>query len=74
MPGNKNEIHTFFHCRLCLEEKPPRVSARDYARLEVGFTPAGVQVWCVRHDANVVNIDYEGHKHPANMTRDRTDG
>lgn len=36
------------------------VSMRDYGRLEAGFTEAGLQVWCLRHDVNVVHVDFGG--------------
>ena len=29
----------------------------EIARLEVGRTKTGLQIWCVRHDMNVVDID-----------------
>ena len=32
-------------------------SMREIARLEVGRTKTGLQIWCVRHDMNVVDID-----------------
>ena len=35
-------------------------SLQDYARLDVGFTDKGLQVWCRRHDLNVVHIDFDG--------------
>ena len=35
-------------------------SLQDYSRLDIGFTSIGVQVWCRRHDANVVHIDFAG--------------
>lgn len=68
-----NEIQIFWHCRKCVEEvkqiaaEQGTASPRDYARLSVGFTPLGLQVWCVRHDQNVAHIDFEGCQHPANM-------
>lgn len=74
---NTNEIVQFFHCRRCLAEvsalaeKEGSASPRDYARLSVGFTPIGYQVWCNRHDINIVHIDFEGHTHPANLTSKR---
>lgn len=37
-------------------------SLRDYAALEAGFTPRGVQIWCKRHDLNVCHIDFEGRR------------
>ncbi|MHA2265049.1 MAG: hypothetical protein ACXAEN_21870 [Candidatus Thorarchaeota archaeon] len=67
-PVSENVIGTYFHCGLCMAELPENESPRNYARLEVGFTDCGVQVRCVRHDANVVHIDFEGHRHPANTT------
>lgn len=66
---NANEIEHFMHCRRCLEEKPPDISPQNFARLDIGFTPLGLQVWCLRHDCNVVHIDFEGQKHPANVTQ-----
>lgn len=62
-----NEIFSFFHCRQCLEQKPAGVSPRDWAQIEAGFTPLGVQVWCKRHEINIVHIDFEGCTHPANL-------
>lgn len=67
---NSNQIGMFFHCAQCSELKPDGVSLRDWAMLEVGFTPLGLQVWCKRCDCNVVHIDFEGQKHPANTTRE----
>ena len=55
-----NNVTMFLHCKLCLEEKPPGISPRDYSELEVGFTAPGFQVWCRRHEANVINVDFEG--------------
>ena len=76
-PSNKHEIEAYLHCSLCLEEvvaklaKQESASPRDYAQLEVGWTPRGFQVWCHRHDVNVMHVDFEGHKHKANTTRRR---
>ena len=55
-----NNITTFLHCKMCLQEKPPGISPRDYSHLEVGFTVPGFQVWCRRHEANVIDVDFEG--------------
>lgn len=63
----RNSIKMFFHCARCLKEKPSRLSPRDWAKLEIGFTKLGVQVWCKRHEINVVHIDFEGQRHPATM-------
>ena len=42
-------------------------SLQDYSRLDIGFTSIGVQVWCRRHDANVVHIDFAGQKPTADF-------
>ena len=60
-----NEIVTFIHCKTCLDEfyhtdKGTGLSPREYAQVEVGFTNPGVQVWCKRHEVNVMHIDFEG--------------
>jgi hypothetical protein len=68
---NSNQIETYAHCALCLDELPADTSPREYVRVEFGWTKFGLQVWCIRHDCNIVNIDFEGHKHPANTTRRR---
>lgn len=68
------EIVWYLHCRKCLSEvvsgdtdTGTPESPQSYSQLDVGFTPFGIQVWCRRHDINVINIDFEGQQHPANM-------
>lgn len=61
------QIAAFMHCGRCLNELPAGVSPREWASLEVGWTEHGLQVWCKRHEINVVHIDFQGAKHPANM-------
>jgi hypothetical protein len=63
------EIKTFFHCRRCILELPDGISPRDWAQNEVGFTEIGLQVWCRRHNANIIHIDFEGERHPASIGR-----
>lgn len=75
-PSAKNEIEMYFHCRECLEElkiKALPLSPAEYAKLEVGYTKRGIQVWCRRHDQNVMHMDFEGIQHPANSGVDLTD-
>ena len=60
-----NEIVLFMHCGMCLEDKPDDVSPRVWAQLEIGWTDKGFQVWCKRHECNVIHMDFEGQKHPA---------
>lgn len=57
-----NKIVTFAHCGRCLQELPKGESPRSFASLEVGMTPTGVQVWCKRHELNVVDITLEKFK------------
>ena len=52
-----SEIIRFFNCRQCLNELPEGVSPAEYSDLAVGWTEAGdVQVWCMRHDMDVVTL------------------
>ena len=64
-PKSENEIVSFFHCKKCSADIPPGMSPSDYQDIEVGSTEIGLQVWCKRHDENIVHIDFEGHDHPA---------
>lgn len=66
---NEKHIQMFMHCRLCLESVPPGQSPATYARLAVGWTPLGLQVWCERHDVNVLHVDFEGFQHPGDTSR-----
>jgi hypothetical protein len=65
---NTNEIVGYSHCAKCVKSIPDGVSPKEWASFEVGWTRRGIQVWCKRHECNVVHIDFEGHKHPANVT------
>ena len=71
---NNNCIVQFMHCGLCLSEKPSSISPQEYSQVSVGWTVAGLQVWCDRHACNVLHVDFEGHKHPADTTRQRRKG
>lgn len=67
---NENRGVMFLHCALCLPEvKGSGESPKTYARLSVAYTPQGLQVWCVRHNANVLHVDFEGHQHPGILSR-----
>ncbi len=61
--GGDNKIVKFFQCGLCCEEVPEGVSMQEYALYECGWTVEGFQVWCRRHDANIIHMDFEGQKH-----------
>lgn len=58
-------ISSYFHCRQCIESIPEGTTPQEWADLSVGFTDRGLQVVCNRHELNVVHIDFEGQRHPA---------
>jgi hypothetical protein len=66
---NTNKIEMFFCCKLCLADMPDNTSMRQWSRLDVGWSKAGIQVWCRRHNCNVLHVDFQGMKHPANAAR-----
>jgi len=49
-----NQIVRYFHCTKCIQAKPKHISPREYASIEAGFTKTGLQVWCKRHNENIV--------------------
>lgn len=55
-------LGTIFQCRACHPQIPVGKSAREYMHLEVGWTQAGLQVWCKRCERDVVHLDFEGRK------------
>lgn len=67
--SNDLAIGAYMHCGKCLEELPSGISPQEWASLSVGWTPLGLQVWCNRHECNVLHVDFEGHQHPADTTR-----
>jgi len=68
-PSCDLEIKAFLHCSLCLKILPQGESPASWAKLSVGFSDIGLQVWCERHQCNVCHIDFEGAVHPANSGR-----
>ena len=60
------DIQAYFHCAKCLEEwkteKGENVTPQQYSRVQAGWTPKGLQVWCFRHNLNIINIDFKGQK------------
>ena len=64
---NKNRIIQFVHCTKCVDELDKsedefKGSPRDFAKIEVGFTKKGIQVWCITHDINIAHFDLCGNK------------
>lgn len=56
-------------CAAEVDAAQPPLSLQDYAQIDVGFTDWGMQVWCRRHQANIVHIDFQGHQLPADFRR-----
>ncbi len=57
-----NEIKLYFHCGKCLDEKPEGISPCEWQQIQAGWTLKGFQVWCKRHDINIVHMDLKGQK------------
>lgn len=38
------------------------MTPREYADLEAGWTKKGFQVWCKRHELNIIHVDFMGQK------------
>ena len=68
-PTSENAIELYLHCALCIAEMPRGSSPKEWQRVNVGWTMVGIQVWCVRHDCNMLHIDFEGQRHPGNQCR-----
>jgi len=68
-----NRIKIFMHCKMCLDEfyaMDTNLSPREYAQIEIGWTDEGFQVWCKRHEVNVMDVDFQGAgPFPADMSR-----
>jgi hypothetical protein len=62
MTDHPNRIFQYMHCARCLREMPAGVSPRTWSQLECGWTQEGLQVWCKRHNLNVVDLDFLGQK------------
>ena len=63
-----NYIYRYIHCGRCLDDIPKGMSPRDYVNNEVGILPNGdIQVWCIRHEMNVVIFDIENHEMYVNV-------
>ena len=65
-------IESYVACTKCaaeLADIEPKQSLQDYAQIDVGFTRWGIQVWCRRHRANIIHIDFGGAQLPADFRR-----
>lgn len=72
---NTDKIISFLHCSVCAQEwKEDKsinstMSPKDYQKIQIGSTKLGFQVWCVRHECNIMHIDLQDFQFPANMSR-----
>ena len=66
--SHNNKILQYLHCKMCLTSKPLGVSMAEWGGYEVGWTKLGLQVWCKKHNANILHIDFQKQQHPANLT------
>ena len=41
-------------------------------RYDVAWTKWGIQVWCPEHNVDVIHIDFEGHTHATDISRQKT--
>ena len=70
--GVEPNIDSYVACTKCAKEVAdiePKISLQDYAAIDVGFTNWGLQIWCRRHQVNIVHIDFGGVQLPADFRR-----
>jgi hypothetical protein len=53
-------IRDYLHCGKCCDSIPAGQAMKDYERLSIGLTSEGLQVWCERHNVNVIHFDFRG--------------
>ena len=53
-----SDIVSYFHCKKCLSELPKGVSPAEWSSQQAGWTAYGLQVWCNRHETNIIAIDF----------------
>ena len=73
-----NRIEHYLVCELCAQDVAKanseanvtdEISLQDYTQIDTGLTNRGIQVWCRRHNFNIVHIDFQGHQLPADFRR-----
>ena len=53
-----SDIVSYFHCKTCLAEMPKGVTPAKWSNQQAGWTGYGLQVWCNRHNKNILAIDF----------------
>ena len=60
--NNPCQIRLYLHCVQCREAQPEDEPPNEFERVKIGWTDRGIQVWCVRHDAEVIHLDLMDRK------------
>lgn len=68
---NTFEIKHVLECKRCAESCPAGTSLSDWTRVVVGLTSYGLQVWCARHNANIMHVDFRNQRLGVNATAAR---
>jgi len=58
-PRRVNKINEYCQCQHCLDELQPGRDMAKWARLAVGWTAEGLQVWCLRHQTTVLDLGFK---------------
>ena len=73
-----DEGSSYMHCGLCLTEWQQQhkgvMSPKEYARQQAAWTKQGIQIWCSRHEANILHIDFGGQKVRGSQQRLKREG
>lgn len=70
---NHHHILRYLECSRCNDECPKGTKPRDFQKFECGWTRDGFQVWCTRHESNIIHIDFCGLKVYGDKTDCRDD-
>lgn len=57
-----NEIRDYLYCAKCDDSCPSTETLKNWQRLSIGLTSYGLQVWCDRHNVNVLHFDLSGNR------------
>lgn len=62
--GDGNQIQCHIICKECMAEVhcDPELVPETYSRLAVGYTDEGLQVWCLRHQRSVIELELENNE------------
>ena len=55
-----NKIKMYYHCGICLKQRPENISPSEWCRVEVGATKIGIQVWCKGIKQTLCMLTFKG--------------